>query len=150
MKAYILAIAGAVLLSATLAVIAPTGRMGKFVKGMTKLVLLSLLISPFFSLAQGKGFVFESAKLGEDAAYMEESALIMDREDARVVQQILGEKFGVIAEAAFERAEDFSLKKICVKITDPGIYGGDEHIDMLAEAKRAIEERFGCKVEVAL
>ena len=38
MKAYILSIAGVVLLSAVITIIAPSGKMGKFLRGAVKLV----------------------------------------------------------------------------------------------------------------
>ena len=69
MKAYILAIAGAVLLSAVVAVIAPSGKMGKFVRGITKLFILLVMLSPLVSfLLKGATFDFGTDALAEDTA----------------------------------------------------------------------------------
>ena len=43
MKAYILSIAGVVLLAAVITIIAPGGKMGKFLKGAVKLVILFVM-----------------------------------------------------------------------------------------------------------
>ena len=46
MKAYILSIAGAVLLSAVITIISPSGKMGKFIKGTSKLLILVIMLAP--------------------------------------------------------------------------------------------------------
>lgn len=148
MRGYILCIAGVVLLSAVLSVIAPSGKMGKFIKGMTKLAVVAVLVAPFLSFARGEGFTFESKQLFEDDSYLRSCMELLEEDDERAVKRLLQEKFGIEAEVNAERAEDLSLKKISVKVTDSGIYGQDKHIDMIADVEKLLCETYGCEAEV--
>ena len=149
MRAYILCIAGAVLLSAVFSVIAPSGKMGNFIKGMSKLILLVVLLMPFFSLARGDGFVFESASLGEDEAYLSRCTSIAEEADAREICALLGEKYAISASVRIEYDENFLRRKIFVNIEDSGIFGQDRHIDMISDVTELLEERYGCCAEVS-
>ena len=149
MRAYVLSIAGAVLISAVLSIIAPGGKMGKFVKGMTKLFILVVLVTPFVTFFRGKGFLFVSGTLKEDSAYLERSAQLMAEADAREIEAVLKEKFEIGASAEVTRsASDFARQKIVVKIFDFGIFGQDEHIDIVAKVQAYLKEWYGCETEV--
>lgn len=148
MKEYILAVAGAVLLSAALAIVAPSGKMGKFVKGMTKLVLLVVLLTPFFGIAEGKPIVFDSAPIGEDEAFLTACDKMAERDAEEGIEAMLFRTYNIGCEATAKRGKERRFEKISVKITDFGIYGQDRHIDMIADVKKLLEEAFGCEAEV--
>ena len=151
MKAYILAIAGAVLLSAVVTVIAPNGKMGKFVKGTMKLLILVVMLSPIVSWVGERSFSFQSASISTDEQYLEGCADFLQAQDAEEISAYINVEFSVTAEVTTEREKNsgFSLKKITVNITDFGIYGQDKHIDMISEIQGALEEKYGCLAEVA-
>ncbi len=151
MKGYILSVAGAVLLAAAVAVICPSGKMGKFVRGMAKLAVFAVMLSPLLSLA-GKGELFRpfSANIGSDEGYYRSCADLLEKADGEAVAAYLEEEFGVKAEVCTERAarEGFPLLKISVKITDGGIIGQDGHINRMTRIKEALEEKYACPAEV--
>lgn len=150
MKEYILSIAGVVLLSAVVAVIAPNGKMGKFVKGTVKLIGLIILITPFVSLFRGEGFAFISEKIVLDSAYIQNSVDLMSDADAREITGYLKAEYGVVAEVECERDSDsrFSVKTLRVKIVDFGIIDEDEHIDILSSIRSDLKKRYCCEAEV--
>lgn len=153
MKAYILGIAGAVLLSAVVSVIAPNGKMGKFVKGGMKLVVLIVLVSPFVTFFMKGEFPVgtEGKPISADTAYLETCENLLRENDERTIVALLKEEYGVGAEVVVEYAEEnFAVrKKISVKIKDFGIYAEDEHIDIMKKITAALRERYGCETEVS-
>ncbi len=150
MKTYVLCVAGAVLLAAVVTVICPSGRMGKFVRGMGKLVILAVLLSPLPSLF-GKGlFRFSDASVRTDAGYLRRCADLLEQRDAPAVEAYIMDTFGAQSAASTEREakEGFALLKITVKITNDGINGQDGHINIVTRVKEALEERYACPAEV--
>ena len=81
MTGYILSIAGVVLLSALVAMIAPSGKMGEFLKGVTKLVTLFILLAPIGKLAAGDEFIFSVGKIETDEAYLAYCAQELSAQD---------------------------------------------------------------------
>ena len=53
MSAYLLSIIGIVLLAAVLSAVLPGGKTGKFIKGMTKLACLAVILSPVLNFFRG-------------------------------------------------------------------------------------------------
>ncbi len=150
MKAYILSIAGVVLLAAVITIIAPGGKMGKFLKGAVKLVILFVMVSPLVSIFSEGEFAFETAQIGTDEEYLAHCADQLSEEDEAAIIGYLSEEYGVTAEAQVNRRADgeFSYEKILIKITDFGIIGQDEHIHISEEIEKMLEARYGCDAEV--
>lgn len=150
MKAYILTVAGAALLSAVIAILIPGGRMGKFVKGMSRLLVLSIVVTPLIALFTKGEFAFPETDVALDEDYLFSCASMLEEEDEERAEKLLSEQFSLSCEARMERVlgDGFPRKKITVKITDPCIFGQDEHIDMTSKLKRALEEAFCCTAEV--
>lgn len=150
MKTYILAIAGVVLLSAVMSIIAPSGKMGKFIKGAMRLAILVVLISPFTNWLGGGKLSLTTAKIGEDTAYLEYCADRLAEKDEEDIRAYILNNFNATAEAEVTRSLDstFSYKKISVKISDFGILGQDERIDMMSRIKEALQTKYGCEAEV--
>lgn len=147
MKAYVLSVAGAVLISAVLTIISPAGKMGKFVKGMTKLFILLILLSPLISAFRGG--LSSAADVGTDKGYLYYCEEVMKREDAENISGLLFREFGITAEVATRRtAGELTPEKINVKITDFGIIGQDGHIDTMKRVQAYLADRYGCEVEV--
>ncbi len=151
MKTYILAIAGIVLLSAVVSVIAPSGKMGKFIKGAMRLAILVVLISPFANWIGGKQLSIPTASVGEDSNYLQYCAKRLSEEDEKAIEKFLQQEFSVIAEVEVTRTPDsnFKREKISAKISDFGIIGQDEHIDMIHRIQETLQTKYGCPTEVA-
>lgn len=153
MKAYILSIAGIVLITAVVTVIAPSGKMGKFIKGALKLTVLAVLVSPFVGFFTKGEMEFPVGKTDfvTDSAYMQACAEQMTEQDKQEISAFLEQEYGVQVELDVERSVEsgFPLKKIQVKVVDSGINESDEHIDMVMKMKAALEERYGCPAEVS-
>ncbi|MDE6059394.1 MAG: stage III sporulation protein AF [Clostridia bacterium] len=151
MKEYVLAIAGVVLLSAVVSIIAPSGKMGKFIKGAMRLAILVVLISPFAKWIGGGELSFSTAKIGEDGAYLSFCAERLSEEDEKEIESFLKDEFDVGAEVQVKRKTDakFSYQKISVKIFDFGIIGQDEHIDTMSRIQETLQAKYGCLTEVA-
>lgn len=150
MKAYVLSVAGAVLLSAVLAIIVPSGKTGKFIKGISKVFVLSVLISPFFGLLKGKTPSFSSkTAFQNDVSYFSACANLLEEEDSKEIQTLLREKFEADFEVTTKRsAVDLSLKKITVKLLSFGINEQGGHIDIVSNVQAYLEKRYGCETEV--
>lgn len=151
MNGYILSIAGIILLSAVVTIIAPGGRTGKFIRGITKLACLAVLLAPFTSLAEGKRFEFTSVTFETDDSYLSQCIALAEKGEAEKINKYLEEEFSVLASVAVtcEADSPFSVKKVAVKVQDFGINPPEAHIDIIDEMKRTLEKAYGCEVEVA-
>ncbi len=150
MQGYILSIAGAVLLSALIAVVSPEGKMGKFIKGASKLVLILVMIAPFASALKKGEFSFTSGKITLDSAYLEECSNQMEQNDEAIIRAYLKEEYSIIVYVEVERNAEvgFAMQKIQVNITDFGIIGQDERINIMTQIEKTLEEKYGCETEV--
>ncbi len=151
MKAYILSIAGAVLLSAVITVIAPGGRMGKFLRGAVNLVILVVMAAPLTALFRGEGEMLGAGSIAYDEGYLAYCAETLSAEDEAALCVFLQEEYGVTARAQVVRRAEagFAYEKIYVEILDFGIIGQDEHIYMTEQIESALEECYGCAAEVS-
>ncbi len=151
MTAYILSIAGAVLLSAVVTILSPNGKMGKFVKGTMKLLILIVMLSPVVSWLSDQNYSFDTSVIGTDTGYLERCAAMLERDDEREIAIYLSDSFSVSGDVEVTRAAEsgFPIKKISVKINDFGIIGQDGHIDIMSRIQEAIEEKYGCEAVVA-
>lgn len=151
MKTYILAIVGIVLVSAVITMIAPAGKMGKFLKGATKLAILFVLLLPVKSLLSDGSLTVSGGDMALDRDYLTHCARRLGEEDAAAIVISLEEEYGVTAAAKVERNADatFSYQKIVVRILDFGISGEDEHIYMIEKIESELESYYGCDAEVS-
>lgn len=151
MKTYILAIIGVVLLSAVVTIIAPGGKMGRFLKGATKLAILFVMLLPLRAVLSGDAISVSSGNMALDESYLEHCAKALSAEDAASIVLHLEERYGVTAAVKVERNADatFSYEKIVVHISDFGISDADEHIYMIEKIEAALETYFGCDAEVS-
>lgn len=153
MKAYVLSVAGAVILCAVLSIVLPSGKMGKFIRGALKLVVLVVLVSPFVSfLKEGKfsfeedGFVLES-----DTDYLENCESLYSAQKEAELNAYLSETYAVVAktQVTCNVSAGYRPEKIIVSVTDFGINGQDEHINILNRIKSDLSESYGCEVVVS-
>ena len=152
MKAYILSIAGAVLLSAVVTIVLPDGKMGKFVKGGLKLVVLVVLISPFVNFFTNKDFGFSSGgQIAPDGKYIKTCSALLEEADEREITSYLSDHYSVDADVTVTYSQTTSLtrKKITVIIKDFGISAEDEHINMIEKIKSDLCAAYGCEAEVS-
>lgn len=153
MKAYILSIAGVVLLTAVVSIIVPNGKMGKFIQGLGKLLTLSVMIAPFASLFLHKDskFSFSPQTIQKDESYLVSCARMLAERDEEEIGKSLKDEFSVTAEIAVERGKTagFPSEKITVKITDFGIIGQDGHKDMIDKIQATLAARYGCEVSIS-
>lgn len=151
MKAYILSIAGAVLLGAVLSIVVPNGKTGTFLKGMAKLLILSVMIAPLTALLKDPSFISaDSPSITIDGEYLENASDMMEEADERTISSAILLSYGISAQVNVSRSDEspFSYEKIAVKITDFGINEEDEHIHIIEKIKAALEARYGCEAEV--
>ena len=151
MKAYILAIAGIVLVAALITLIAPSGKMGKFLKGATKLAILAVMLLPVRALLSGEIAVSSGGEIALDEGYLTHCAEELAEGDAAAIVEKLEEDYGVSAAVRVERELDatFSYRKIQVRVIDFGITPADEHIYMIDAIEAALEAHYGCDAEVS-
>lgn len=150
MKGYILAIAGATLLSALFTALLPEGKIGNFLKGIARLVVFSAVVTPLVLLFTGHGSSLPAGEIGDSQSYFERCAELLSRKDGESAAAYIRETFGLEAEVEAEResAAGFALGKLHVKLRENGIIGQEEHIDMAERVKTALEERYACAAEV--
>lgn len=151
MKAYLLSIAGIILISAVISIVSPNGKMGKFVKGIARLAILVVMVSPLAAFVQNRNdAIFQGGVLRTDESYLAHCAELLVEKDEKEISVYLNERFSVVVEVNVFRGESngFPRKKIEVKIIDYGIIGQGEHIDRAESVKKALEERYGCEAVV--
>lgn len=153
METYILALAGVIILSAVVACIAPSGKMGKFIGGMTKLLPLVVMIAPLIGLVKGDGLALSEAagSVESDAGYFAACAARLESADEAEISAYLGEKFSVSAQVESVRGAEppFRREKIKILVAPDGINGEDERIHILTRIREAVEADFGCDAEVS-
>ena len=151
MRAYVLSIAGIVLVIAAISIIAPSGKMGKFIKGTGRLFILVVMVAPFATFFGDKReSFFRSEDIAVDSSYISRCAQLLSEEDEREIAAYLSEQFSITAEVSVRRSESsgFPREKIEAKIIDFGINGQGGHIDRAEDVRRALEERYGCEAVV--
>lgn len=150
MQAYILSVAGAVLLSAVVSILVPDGKLAPLIRGMCKLITLILLVSPVVSLFRGTAFSLDEAEYSEDSDFLGVCAEMAEQNNERSVESWLMEEYGIVGEADVVLAADgtYSAKSVTVRISDFGIYGEESHIDISLQIEAVLEKRFGCEAEV--
>ena len=151
MKTYILAIIGVVLLSAVVTIIVPGGKMGRFLKGATKLAILFVMLLPLRAVLSGDAISVSGGNMALDESYLEHCAKALSAEDAASIVLHLEEQYGVTAAVKVERNADatFSYEKIVVHISDFGISDEDEHIYMIEKIEAELEAYYNCDAEVS-
>ncbi len=152
MRAYVLSIAGIVLVIAAVSIISPNGKMGKMIKGMGRLFILVVMVAPFASFfGERESHIFQSDKIEQDKDYLIYCAEMLSEADEKEIMNYLDETFSVSVEVKVFRSESagFPRKKIEAKITDFGIIGQDEHIDRIEDVRKALEKRYGCEAVVS-
>ncbi len=157
MRAYILGVCGAVIISALLFLLLPGGKLGKFIGGILKLFCVAVMLMPIPQLLRD----FNLAADGE----MKEGSVALDEE-------FISEMFGRQAEAQEEeiaaifardpgigtqveigwQEDDYAYRvtEVSVQIEDFGIYGDDQHIFVIEQVKGRLNEMFGDAVEVSV
>ena len=151
MRAYVLSIAGIVLVIAAISIIAPGGKMGKFIKGTGRLFILVVMVAPFATFfGEKKGNFFQVDEITTDSAYLTHCAKMLSEADEKEITVYLSEQFSLTAEVQVFRSESsgFPREKIEAKIIDFGINGQGGHIDRAEDVRKALEERYGCKAVV--
>ena len=151
MQSYILAIVGIVLLTAVITIIAPSGKMGKFLKGATKLAILFVMLMPIRSLLAEESFAVSGENIAQDDEYLAYCARELAAEDAAAIMVHMEEEYGIEASVRVERNTDatFSYQKITVLISDFGISDEDEHIYMIEKIEAKLEAYYNCDAEVS-
>ena len=139
MKEYILSIAGIVLLSSVVTVIAPGGQTGKFIRGMTRLLCLLVFLAPLASLAEGK-WEFASADIAADESYLVSCEALCERSESLAIGNYLSAEYGVeaVAEVDCDANSAFSVKNIRVIVEDFGINPPEKHIDIIARIQSGL------------
>ena len=152
MKAYVLSVAGIVLIIAAISIISPNGKMGKFVKGIGKLFILVVMTAPFVSFFTKKGdTIFTNANIATDADYLSRCVEMLCEEDEREISAFLNDVYQMKGNVTVTRGESsgFPREMIEVKITDFGIIGQGGNINKTEDVRKALEERYGCKAVVS-
>ncbi len=152
MKAYVLSVAGIVLIIAAVSIVSPNGKMGKFVKGIGKLFILVVMVTPFVSFFANKGdSVFTTVKIATDEEYLDRCVQLLREEDERDISAFLNDRYQIKGSVAVTRGESsgFPREKIEVKIIDFGIIGQGGNINKTEDVRKALEERYGCKAVVS-
>ena len=150
MQAYILSVAGAVILSVVVSLVLPEGRLAPLIRGAAKLITLLMLVSPLLSLLRGEAFFQNNDTAAEEERFLLSCTQLAETNAERAIGSWLEEEFGVLAESRVTFAQDgsYSAKEVTVCVTDFGIYGEEAHIDISLQIGEALEKWFGCPVEV--
>lgn len=171
MSGYLLGIVGIVLLSSIVSVILPDGKTVRFIKGITKLSCLAVILAPILGFFQGKGdgkinFPFFSAQtvIETDGAFIDycstkrienaETELEKKLEETfsvRIGVTLLWEYRGSITESETESSDGYlsvyegkeiKITKVVLKDEEKNI--GEEVRKIMTEH---VAREYGCEVE---
>lgn len=135
MKAYILSVCGAVIVSALVVMLLPEGKTGKFINGILKLFCLLVMLIPLFGFLSDHG---EPVFSGDDSASIKPDDDFIDyffgeraeREEV-YLKQTLEEEFEVTltAEIAWNVVDyAYEVSNVTIEIENFGMNENDEHI----------------------
>lgn len=149
-KAYILSIAGMILASAVVTILCPSGKMGKFVKGTSRLLLLAVMIAPLAGLAGSGKPELETGQIGGDSAYLEACARLLEERDEAEIAALLREEYALSAEVAVRRGISayFPLEKITARLDLSGINGEEARINIMTRVREDLGARYRTEAEV--
>lgn len=154
MKEYILAVCGAVVISALISLLMPEGKTGRFIGGILKLFCLLVMLVPLLQMFKQ----FAVPEEGEEvsAGYEPDEDFLLNiyekqaaaREDE--IEELVEKEFSVdvSADVVWEYAQyACNVTEIRIKIENFGIYGDEEHIYVIQQIKSYVSE-FAKETEV--
>jgi len=152
MKAYLLAVSGAILLSALLTLLLPGGKLSMTLKSIVKIFVLSVVLLPITDFLKDKKMDFSSEKISVDSSYLTSCIDMIECTDEEEIASYLSDTYGLRANVDAEREAEgaFPLKKITVNIVVSVINDADEHIHIIDQVKEALCSEYRCEVEVFL
>lgn len=150
MKAYILSVAGIVLVAAVVTMICPGGKMGGFVKGATRLFVLVVMVSPLVGWVKTGELSLETGTVAQDEAYFQACAELLRSRDEAEIAAFLLEEYGVSAEVAAKRGDPpyFPLEKITVRLELGGIIDEEARIHIMTRVEEGLKSRYRTEAEV--
>ena len=140
MKAYILAVCGAALISALVTVLLPEGKTGKFINGILKLFCLLVMLVPLLALFTGGEGALPSLSgqgtMEYDDAFIEKMFARRAEAEAASLESYIDEEFSVTADVrvGWENVEyEYTVSEVLVTVEDFGIYADGEHIFIIEQ-----------------
>lgn len=150
MEGYILAVCGAVILSALVTILLPEGKTGKFINGMLRVFCVAVMLVPLCGLFEKFGAPSlpegGSEEVALDEGFMERVFSEQALAQAEALETSLSEDPGisVSAEILWECVEyAYTVREVRIEIENFGIYGEDEHIFVIEQVRSRISELFG-------
>ena len=150
MEGYILAVCGAVILSALVTILLPEGKTGKFINGMLRVFCVAVMLVPLYGMFEKFGAPSlpegRSEEVALDESFMERVFSEQALAQAEALETSLSEDPGisVSAEILWECVEyAYTVREVRIEIENFGIYGEDEHIFVIEQVRSRISELFG-------
>lgn len=150
MEGYILAVCGAVILSALVTILLPEGKTGKFINGMLRVFCVAVMLVPLYGMFEKFGAPSlpegGSEEVALDESFMERVFSEQALAQAEALENSLSEDPGisVSAEILWECVEyAYTVREVRIEIENFGIYGEDEHIFVIEQVRSRISELFG-------
>ena len=148
MKAYILSIAGILILSSVITILSPSGKMKPMIQSATRLACVFVLISPFAQINQ---FNFSDFNISTvDEGYLQTCISLAQEQESQIITQKIKNLYGqdCFVSVTCEGESPFSVKKIQIKIEHSSIISQREHIDIIDKIKAWLAANYSCEQEV--
>lgn len=149
MTAYILAVCGASLIAALVAILLPEGRTGKFVNGILKLFCLLVMLVPLLFLFSEQDWSISSDGGSEemelDDGFIDYMFSRRAEEEEAAIEALVLEEFSVQADAQvlWESVEyAYTVTKIGITVEEGGISGDDGHIFIIEKIAARISDLY--------
>ena len=154
MKEYILAVCGAVVISALISLLLPEGKTGRFIGGILKLFCLLVMLVPLFQMFEQFTIPENGQEVSSEYEPDEDFLLYVYEKQAEAreeeIEEIVEKEFSVdvSTDVLWEYAQyGCNVTEIKIKIENFGIYGDDEHIYVIQQIKSYVSE-FARETEV--
>lgn len=147
MKAYILAVCGAAVISALIAILLPGGKTGKFINGVLKLFCLLVMLVPLFSLFTEQKVIFSegSGEMEVDSSYVEAVFAQRAEEEEDRIEAFIQEEFAVQASVRIGWSaveNDYIVEEVRITVQNFGIYPSDEHIFIIEQIAAELSKMY--------
>ncbi len=142
MKAYILSVCGAVLISALVTLLMPEGRSGKFIGGILRLFCLLAILAPLLAFVRSDlPDLSSSAQSAPDGAFIEYFYGRYAKEQGKMLEKTLEEEFSLSLNVQIGWEIDgysYHLSEVAVEVENFGMYGEGEHILVISELESRV------------
>ncbi len=147
MKEWIISVCAVVIITTIITLIAPNGKLGKFIKSIFSLIVTLVILQPIQTF-DFSSFDFDFVTAGSEVIlqenyldYVSESSIIKKQTNCEELLAYHGIKNSeVIIDYTVSESHKVKYEKVSINLENAVIISGKEHIDIIDEIKKIVSE----------